>query len=219
MFNFVLVFYHSFMHDFNDKQIQILQVAEKLFAEKGFDGTSIREISKHAKINIAMVSYYFGSKEKLLERLIFFRTQDLKMKLENLFKEELEPIQKIEKFIELYIEKLVQNKDMYQILHFEISSNKRAMDLKVFTDIKKGNLQSLTKIIEEGQAKNSFKKEINIPLLTPTILGTYFHFHMNKPFFEEILNLDTEEKYNHYIKNELTKHIQQTIKSLLLHEN
>jgi AcrR family transcriptional regulator len=207
------------MHDFNDKQIQILQVAEKLFAEKGFDGTSIREISKYAKINIAMVSYYFGSKEKLLERLIFFRTQDLKMKLENLFKEELEPVQKIEKFIEFYIEKLVQNKNMYQILHFEISSNKRAMDLKVFTDIKKGNLQSLTKIIEEGQAKNIFKKDINIPLLTPTILGTYFHFHMNKPFFEEILNLDNEEKYNHYIKNDLTKHIQQTIKSLLLHEN
>ena len=54
------------MHDFNDKQIQILQVAEKLFAEKGFDGTSIRAISKLAKINIAMVSYYFGSKEKML---------------------------------------------------------------------------------------------------------------------------------------------------------
>ena len=171
------------MHDFNDKQIQILQVAEKLFAEKGFDGTSIRAISKLAKINIAMVSYYFGSKEKMLERLIFFRTQDLKMKLENLFKEELQPVQKIEKFIELYIEKLDQNKDLYQILHFEISSNKRAMDLKVFTDIKKGNLVSLTKIIEEGQAKSIFKKDINIPLLTPTILGTYFHFHINKEKF------------------------------------
>lgn len=205
-----------FMTDFNDKQIQILQVAEKLFAEKGFDGTSIRAISKQAKINIAMVSYYFGSKEKMLERLIFYRTRDLKMKLENLFKEELQPIQKIEKFIELYIEKLDQNKDLYQILHFEISSNKRAMDLNVFTDIKKGNLQSLTKIIEEGQAKNIFRKDINVPLLTPTILGTYFHFHTNKPFFQEILHLDTEEKYNHYIKNDLTQHIQQTIKSSLL---
>lgn len=207
------------MTDFNDKQIQILQVAEKLFAEKGFDGTSIRAISKQAKINIAMVSYYFGSKEKMLERLIFYRTQDLKMKLENLFKEELQPVQKIEKFIELYIEKLDQNKDLYQILHFEISSNKRAMDLKIFTDIKKGNLLSLTKIIEEGQVQNIFKKDINVPLLTPTILGTYFHFHINKPFFREILNLDTEEQYDYYIKNDLTKHIQQTIKSLLLHEN
>ena len=64
--------------NFNDKQIQILEVAEILFAEKGFDGTSIRNIAKLAKINIAMVSYYFGSKERLLESLIVNRTSDLK---------------------------------------------------------------------------------------------------------------------------------------------
>ena len=69
---------------FNDKQIQILEVAETLFAEKGFDGTSIRDIAKEAKINIAMVSYYFGSKERLLESLIFYRTSDLKNQLDNI---------------------------------------------------------------------------------------------------------------------------------------
>ena len=207
------------MPDFNDKQIQILQVAERLFAEKGFDGTSIRNISKEAKINIAMVSYYFGSKEKLLERLILFRTSDLKMQLENLFKENLAPIEKMDRFIELYIAKIDRNRDMYQILHFELSSIKRAMDLKAFTDIKKGNLLSLTKIIEEGQAQNIFKKNITIPLLTPTILGTYFHFHSNKPFFKDVLNLKTEEQYDQYILSDLTKHIQQTIKSLLVYEN
>jgi AcrR family transcriptional regulator len=43
----------------------------------------IRRISKEAKINIAMVSYYFGSKERLLS-LIVFRTKDLKFQIENL---------------------------------------------------------------------------------------------------------------------------------------
>lgn len=202
----------------NDKQIHILQVAEKLFAEKGFDGTSIRNISKEAGINIAMVSYYFGSKEKLLERLIYFRTSDLKLKLEMLQKEAVSPIEKIEKFIALYIQKIDSNRDMHKILHFEISSNKRAMDLKAFHAIKKKNLVSLTAIIEEGRAQNIFKKDIIIPLITPTILGTYFHFHNNRTFFETLLQLDSDEKYNYYIKNEVTKHIQQTIKSLLLHE-
>ena len=208
----------TLMTDFNDKQIHILQVAETLFAEHGFDGTSIRTISKEAKINIAMVSYYFGSKEKLLERLIFFRTNDLKLQLENVFKTELSPIEKIENFISLYIDKVDSNRNLYQILHFEVSSQKRAMDLKAFTAIKKGNLETLTKIIEEGQEQNSFKKNIVVPLITPTLLGTYFHFHTNKPFFKEILNLETEEAYNKYIKTELTTHIQQTIKSLLLNE-
>ena len=72
--------------NFNDKQIIILEVAETLFAEKGFDGTSIRNIAKEAKINIAMVSYYFGSKEKLLESLILYRTSDLKLQLDNLIR-------------------------------------------------------------------------------------------------------------------------------------
>ena len=78
--------------DFNEKQIKILQVAETLFAEQGFDGTSIRNIAKEAKINIAMVSYYFGSKERLLESLILYRTSDLKSQLDTLIQENLEPI-------------------------------------------------------------------------------------------------------------------------------
>lgn len=206
------------MTDYNDKQIQILQVTEKLFAEKGFDGTSIRDISKEAKINIAMVSYYFGSKEKLLEALILYRTADLKVKLENIFEAELSSLDKIEKYIDLYIQKINSNKELYQILHFEVSSNKRTMDLKSFTEVKKGNLATLTKIIEEGQSQNIFKKNIAIPLITTTIIGTYIHFQNNKPFYKEILELDTDEKFNNYIKIDLINHIKQTIKSLLINE-
>ncbi len=205
--------------DLNDKQIQILEVAETLFAEKGFDGTSIRDISKVAKINIAMVSYYFGSKERLLEALILYKTSGLKMQLEILLEENLEPVAKINKLIELYINRINCNRGIYRILHFELSSKKHVLDLDTFKEIKKVNLRSLELIINEGQAKGVFRKDVIIPLITPTILGTYFHFQMNKPFFEELLDLKTEELYNNYIKNDLTKHIQQTIKALLIYEN
>ena len=92
------------------------------------------------------------------------------------------------------------------------------MNFEFFTELKKGNLKSLEAIIVEGQEKGVFRKDIIIPLITPTILGTFFHFHMNKPFFENLLNLKTEEVYNNYIKTNLTKHIQQTIKALLIYE-
>ena len=206
------------MTDYNDKQIQILQVAEKLFAEKGFDGTSIRDISKSAEINVAMVSYYFGSKEKLLEAIMLYRTNDLKVQLENLFEEELSPAEKIDKYINLYVQKINSNKEMYKILHFEISSNKRTMDLKSFMEVKKGNLATLTKIIEEGQFKNIFKKDIQIPLLTTTIIGTYIHFQNNKTFYKEILELETEEKFDNYIQTDLINYIKQLIKALLINE-
>jgi AcrR family transcriptional regulator len=204
---------------FNDKQIQILEVAETLFAEKGFDGTSIRNISKEAKINIAMVSYYFGSKERLLESLIVYRTSDLKNQLDYLLLEDIEPIDKINKLIELYINRINTNRGIYRIIHFEFTSKKRDQNLHAFSELKKGNLKSLEAIIEEGQKKGVFRKDIIIPLITPTILGTFFHFHMNKPFFENLLNLKTEDLYNNYIKTNLTKHIQQTIKALLIYEN
>lgn len=206
------------MTDYNDKQIQILQVAEKLFAEKGFDGTSIRDISKKAEINVAMVSYYFGSKEKLLEAIMLYGTNDLKVKLENLFEEELSPLEKIDKYINLYVQKINSNKEMYKILHFEISSNKRTMDLQSFIEVKKGNLATLTKIIEEGQSQNIFKKDIQIPLLTTTIIGTFIHFQNNKIFYKEILELDTEEKFDNYIKTDLINYIKQLIKALLINE-
>ncbi|MBA4277145.1 TetR family transcriptional regulator [Flavobacterium sp.] len=206
-------------NDLNDKQIQILNVAETLFAEKGFDGTSIRDISKVAKINIAMVSYYFGSKEKLLESLILFKTSGLKEQLFHLIDENLEPLDKINKLIALYVNRINCNKGIYRILHFELASKKKALEIQSFSEIKKANLKSMELIIQEGQAKGVFRKDVIIPLLTPTILGTYFHFNMNKPFFEEILDLKTDEDYDNYVKTDLTKHIQQTIKALLIHEN
>ena len=205
--------------EFTEKQIQILEVAETLFAEKGFDGTSIRDISKVAKINVAMISYYFGSKERLLQSLIVYRTTDIKTQLEHLLEEDLEPIEKVNKLIEIYINRINNNKGIYRILHFELSSKKREQNLQAFIEFRKGNLKYLESIIEEGQRKGFFRKDIIIPLITPTILGTFFHFHMNKTYFENLLNLTTETLYNNYIKTNLTKHIQQTIKALLIYEN
>ena len=206
-------------NDLNNKQLQILQVAETLFAEKGFEGTSIRDISKEANINVAMVSYYFGSKEKLLEALILHKTSGLKEQLVHLIDENLEPLEKINKLIALYINRINCNRGIYRVLHFELASQKKALEIQSFSEIKKANLKSMELIIQEGQAKGVFRKDIIIPLLTPTILGTYFHFQMNKPFFEEILNLKTDEEFDNYVKNDLTKHIQQTIKALLIYAN
>ena len=204
--------------EFNEKQMQILQVTEKLFAEKGFDGTSIRDIAKQANINIAMVSYYFGSKEKMLEALIYSRISDMKLQLESLSKEAISPVEKINKLIELYIHRINKNKGIYQILHFELTSKKREIDLKSFAEVKKQNFEIIKKIIVEGQEKGIFKQDINLILIPSSILGPFFHFQMNRPNYEEMLDLKTDKAYDNYIKNELTKHIQQTIQSLLLHE-
>lgn len=206
------------MTDFNDKQIEILQTAEKLFAEHSYDGTSVRDIAKNANINIAMISYYFGSKEKLLEALIIYRISSMRLQMENLYREDLTPLEKIDRLIELYIKRINANKGMYQIIHFEISSGKRIINCDAFNEMKKHNLDILKNIITEGQDKGVFRKDVNVVLIPTTIMGTYFHFQMNKPFFREILNLNSQEDIDNYVITELTLHIKQTIKALLTYE-
>ncbi|KST65804.1 transcriptional regulator [Mastigocoleus testarum BC008] len=53
-----------------DTKEQILNVAEKLFAEKGFAGTTLRGVIREAEVNIAAVHYHFGSKEKLFSAVV-----------------------------------------------------------------------------------------------------------------------------------------------------
>ncbi len=49
---------------------KILDVAIKLFAQKGFDGTSIRDICKTADVNLCLISYYWGGKQELYNGII-----------------------------------------------------------------------------------------------------------------------------------------------------
>jgi AcrR family transcriptional regulator len=49
---------------------RILHAARALFAEHGFDGTSTRAISEAAGVNLAMIHYYFSTKEQLYERVL-----------------------------------------------------------------------------------------------------------------------------------------------------
>ena len=54
---------------------RILGAAESLFARRGFDGASLRQLTSAAGVNLAAVNYHFGSKEKLVEQ-VFRRRLD-----------------------------------------------------------------------------------------------------------------------------------------------
>jgi AcrR family transcriptional regulator len=51
---------------------RIIQAARYLFADQGLDGTSTRAIAYAAGVNLAMIHYYFGSKEQLYERVLVY---------------------------------------------------------------------------------------------------------------------------------------------------
>ena len=45
---------------------KLLETAEQLFADKGFEAVSVRDITQLAKTNVAAVNYHFGSRDSLL---------------------------------------------------------------------------------------------------------------------------------------------------------
>ena len=58
-------------------RMRILDVAEVLFAERGVDAVSIREITSKAKVNAAAAHYHFGSKQAILEELFALRAKPI----------------------------------------------------------------------------------------------------------------------------------------------
>lgn len=51
-------------------QEKILNAAEALFAEQGFEQTSLRQITTEAEVNLASVNYHFGSKKALIQAVM-----------------------------------------------------------------------------------------------------------------------------------------------------
>ena len=51
---------------------RLLEAAEEIFAEKGFQATTIRELAERANVNIAAINYYFGDKERLYIEAVKF---------------------------------------------------------------------------------------------------------------------------------------------------
>jgi len=63
-------------HPFSTKD-RILGAAEELFAQFGFTGTSLRQVTSRADVNIAAVNYHFGSKENLVNEVFRRRMDDM----------------------------------------------------------------------------------------------------------------------------------------------
>lgn len=56
-----------------DTRQTILLAAERVFAEKGYNGASVRDIAKAAGANLGLIAYYFGSKDRLFVAVVNHR--------------------------------------------------------------------------------------------------------------------------------------------------
>lgn len=197
-----------------DKREHILIVAEELIGENGFDGTSVRDIAHRAGVNLAMISYYFGSKEKLLEALIEFRAGYSYGILEELNKDQtLSPWDKIDRLVDFYVDKILTNLRFHNIMYRE-SINIRSDEIRDrIIAIKMRNLEQITRIIQDGQQKKLFR-EVDIPMTVGSLMGTISSYTQAKPYGCQILALGYDVNDETY-RSKLAPRLKAHLKSLM----
>ena len=206
---------------YSEKQIQIMEAAEELFAEKGFDGTSVRDVAKEAGVNLAMISYYFGSKEKLMESLFKYRGEFIKMQLESMIEnKELSSLEKVYALIDNYIERIMKQQCFHKIMAREQMFDLKGTTTQLIYELKRTNQELVKKLIQEGQKKGDFKKNIDVPLMMATLVGTTSHLVTTQHYYRKLNNLESlsDEEFKKHIKKKLSNHLKSLFKAILNYE-
>lgn len=202
----------------SQKHIHILQKAEKLFASKGFEATTVRDIADAARVNLAMISYYFGSKEKLLEALFAERmiTGTIRVReIETMAN--LNPWQKLQILIDEYVMRAMQKQDFFKVMISEQVINKNPAVVNYLKEIRLVYVELIGKIIAEGQKKKIFCKKVDTALLLTTMTGTVKHMLINQEYYRKFLNLATlpEKEFQVILTKNLQSHIRKIFRSIL----
>ena len=141
---------------------KILLAASKVFTEKGFAGARTRDIADEAGINLALLNYYFRSKEKLFDQVMKVKIVLLFGKIIPIISNEKTTIEeKIDLASEKYFEILSKNPNLPLFVISEIQ--KKNSDIKSILPVEKILMNSV--IIQQIKEKN--------PELNP------FHFLLN----------------------------------------
>lgn len=103
---------------------KIMQAARVVFTRKGYAATRTRDIAEEAGINLALLNYYFRSKEKLFSQIMQEKAQLMFGLIFPIVTDESTILEhKIDKIAEGYIELLLKNQDLPIFVLSEIRSN------------------------------------------------------------------------------------------------
>jgi AcrR family transcriptional regulator len=213
LFNFAPQIQIMTLQEKTIKREHILHVAEQLFAEQGFDGTSIRDIAQQAGVNLAMINYYFGSKENLMASLLEYRSKYTLGLLEELNKDDkLSPWDKMDKLVDFYVEKIIANHRMHNIMTHTYNITRSEEIRKTILDMKLRNFEQIKKIIQDGQKKKFFRK-VDIELTMSTVMGSISQVTLSKGLYCNLLHIDEadDEVYRKKMTTRLKSHLKQLL--------
>ena len=118
---------------------KIKSAARIIFQKKGYSGSRTRDIAEEAGINLALLNYYFRSKEKLFDLIMIESLQGFLQSITGVFNNEKTSLEsKIETFVSNYIDLLIAQPDIPLFVLSELRTNPKKLvskiNLKQFLD-------------------------------------------------------------------------------------
>jgi AcrR family transcriptional regulator len=187
---------------------RILTVACEVFAVQGFRDTTIRDICQQAKVNVAAVNYYFGSKENLYEEVCKYlfglsaENADPRFNLN----EENTPEENLRTFIrDLLVNVLSQDRSHWRhmIMSREMVDPTSALTI-VIKDMIKPRFQQLYAVVESLLGENA--KDELIRRCCLSITGQCLYYRFAQPV---VLKLNPQQKFDKTGIEKLADHIAQ----------
>ncbi len=159
------------MNEINTEQ-SILNAAMNVFQKKGMAGARMQEIADEAKINKAMLHYYFRNKQQLFEAVFMRAFSSLAPQLNLIFTSDDTVFEKIRKFTSSYIDFILLNPFLPSFIIQEMNNNplfvKRFMTRQDKLD-PKPFLEQIQKEIDRKKIRDIDPRQILLNILSMTI--------------------------------------------------
>jgi AcrR family transcriptional regulator len=176
-----------------DPKQQILDAAIHLFARKGFSATGVREIARTANTNIAMISYYFGSKRGILEAALDMFFQRYLEVTEQALEGDDPPERKMRSFIRWIVTVWRNNIDLVRIAFTELP-----FDVPEIADFKAERIRKIAALFQQKLLpvlKEKLPRPIRIEVVGPAFTGMLVSHFLLLPVIEGALSASFDEKF------------------------
>ncbi len=197
--------------DAQDSREKILNVAERIFAQKGFDGARVDEIAREAGVNKALIYYYFKSKKDILESLFLSLINDVKMIIERVGGEivGLSDEGELDKALDYMLDFVLAKRDIIRIALIESlkSSSENSIMIKIAEIIMSGEIEEIRNTYKEKGA--SFPGDEEQLMVTEFFTGILpvVNFVMFKDELGSYFGIDQEEIRQKFIAAYKMTHI------------
>ncbi|MDD4632079.1 MAG: TetR/AcrR family transcriptional regulator [Proteiniphilum sp.] len=150
---------------------KIIRAADKLFTQKGYAATKTREIAEEAGTNLALLNYYFGSKENLYKKVVKEKFSILLDALRPILSDEQISLkEKISLITKNYTNLLLENEELPIFILNELTVNK-----ELFAKITQ-NTRLIAQPVLEKQLKETGAEISATDLIINTLSLTMFTF-------------------------------------------